>query len=53
MSLKPRTRKAVEMATDENGFSKLTQQYIKYICAENGLFDTPHLNTAMYLHYKG
>ncbi len=41
------------MATDENGFNVLTTEYVKGICIENGLYETPHLNTALYLHYKG
>jgi len=53
MSLKVSRRKAAVMAQDENGFNVLTIEYIKGVCAENGLFETPHLNTALYLHYKG
>ena len=53
MSLKNPRKKAAVMATDENGYNVLTFEYIKSVCAENGLFETPHLNTALYLHYKG
>lgn len=41
------------MDVDENGYNVLTPDYIKAVCSENGLFETPHLNTALYLHYKG
>ena len=46
-------RKVAVMDVDENGYNVLTHDYIKAVCAENGLFETPHLNTALYLHYKG
>ena len=49
-TLKP--RKAV-MDTDENGFNKITERYLKELCEENGQFATPHLNDTLYLHYKG
>jgi hypothetical protein len=45
-------RKAV-MDTDENGFNKITERYLKELCEENGQFATPHLNDTLYLHYKG
>jgi hypothetical protein len=53
MSLKNPRKRAVVMAVDENGYNVLTKEYIKGVCSENGLFETPHLNTALYLHYKG
>jgi len=41
------------METDENGFNKITERYLKELCEENGQFATPHLNDTLYLHYKG
>jgi len=41
------------MDTDENGFNKITERFLRELCEENGQFATPHLNDTLYLHYKG
>lgn len=48
-----KTRKTAHMSKNENGHSYLTPEYIKAVCIESGLFETPHLNEKLYLHFKG
>jgi len=33
--------------------SRITVKYIKKLCKEHGLYQTPELNDVLYLHYKG
>ena len=32
---------------------RITVKYIKKLCKEHGLYQTPELNDVLYLHYKG
>jgi hypothetical protein len=41
------------MAKDGNGEPYLTPEYIKACCLEQGLYEQPHLNEKLYLHFKG
>ena len=46
-------RKGLIISKDEQGFNKLTKEYVQHVCEESGGFHTPKLNTCLYLHYKG
>lgn len=48
-----KSRKAATMAKDGNGEPYLTPEYIKACCLEQGLYEQPHLNEKLYLHFKG
>ena len=32
---------------------RITVKFIKKLCKEHGLYQTPELNDVLYLHYKG
>ncbi|KAJ3105390.1 Dynein assembly factor 1, axonemal [Phlyctochytrium planicorne] len=38
---------------DEDGNTKMTPKYLKQLCAEQQLYQTPELNDKLYLHFKG
>jgi dynein assembly factor 1, axonemal len=38
---------------DANGVPYLTDEYLVRLCEENDQYTTPHLNSSLYLHYKG
>lgn len=46
-------RKGLIISRDEAGYNKLTPEYVSHVCVEKGGFHTAHLNTCLYLHYKG
>ena len=31
----------------------MTEEYVRKLCREMKLYDTPYLNDILYLHYKG
>lgn len=38
---------------DEQGNTKMTLKYLKQLCRDDGLYQTPELNDILYLHFKG
>lgn len=48
-----KTRKAAIIPKDGLGNAYLTPEYLKALCAEQGLYEQPHLNGKLYLHFKG
>lgn len=42
-----------EAEKDENGNRIITVKFIKNLCEQQELFDTPNLNKRLYLHYQG
>ena len=47
-------RKEATIERDENGYNRLTKDYLRALCEqEEGLYAYPHLNSKLYLHYKG
>jgi len=44
---------AANIPKDEKGHPYITEEYLVKLCEENEQFTTPHLNSTMYLHYKG
>ena len=38
---------------NEEGHNIITQKYLKELCSEMGLYETPKLNTKLFLHNKG
>ena len=47
-----KSRKPAVMPKDGHGENMLTTEYIKAICSEHGLYEQPHLNEKLYLHFK-
>ena len=48
-----KSRKAAAMSKDGNGQPYLTPEFIRACCVEQGLYEQPHLNEKLYLHFKG
>jgi dynein assembly factor 1, axonemal len=46
-------RKPAEVPKDGHGQPYISKEYLRALCAEIGLFETPHVNTKLYLHFKG
>jgi hypothetical protein len=48
-----KSRKEAIMPKDGHGNSYLSKEYIKAVCIESGLYEQPHLNEKLYLHFRG
>lgn len=46
-------RKPAEIPKDGHGKPYISKEYLRALCEEIGLFETPHLNDKLYLHFKG
>lgn len=43
-----------ELIMDEQGCSHMTKEYLLQLCEDtDGCYETPRLNTRLFLHYKG
>ena len=42
-----------EPRRDEKGFILMTEDYICELCEYQGYYHVPHLNSCLYLHFKG
>lgn len=46
--------RSVDMDRDpDTGKAILSERYLRDLCDVNGQFETPYLNDALYLHFKG
>lgn len=48
-----RHKKKVEPEVNERGHKIITPPYLKRLCEELDLYETPHLNDKLFLHFKG
>jgi dynein assembly factor 1 len=48
-----RFREMTEPDRDEQGRKIITEAYVKKLCSQNHQYETPRLNTQLYLHYQG
>lgn len=48
-----KSKKGAVLPKDGHGNTYLTPEYVKALCLETGLYETPHLNEKLYLHFKG
>lgn len=48
-----RFREMTEPDRDEQGRKIITEAYVKKLCNQNHQYETPRLNTQLYLHYQG
>ena len=51
--MKASQKKKVEPETNERGQSVITTAYLKKLCEELELYETPRLNDQLFLHFKG
>lgn len=45
--------KVPEPKRNEKGFILMTEEYILDLCEYQGYYHLPHLNSILYLHFKG
>lgn len=48
-----RFRDMTEPDRDEKGHKIITEPYVKKLCSQNHQYETPRLNTQLYLHFQG
>mmetsp|Transcript_26522 Transcript_26522/g.47628 ORF Transcript_26522/g.47628 Transcript_26522/m.47628 type:complete len:415 (+) Transcript_26522:1811-3055(+) len=47
------SRSPAEPETDEQGHKIITEAYLRKLCAEQEMYETPKFNDRLYLHFKG